>query len=93
MPAPDGLRALQLHVPKASSQALLLEGKANLLRLRQETPLNNDELKAVDEGIAAHNELVAKLSAVPTLDQMAPPRVETLPGAAQKGMTPEAESR
>jgi len=59
------------YVPKASSKALLLEGKANLLRLRQDIPLTDDELRAVDEGIAAHNELVAKLSAVPAPDQSA----------------------
>ena len=55
------------HVPKASSRALLLEGKANLLRLRHEIPLNDDE-KAVDEGIAAHNELAAKLADTPAPD-------------------------
>lgn len=59
------------YEPKGSSKALLLEGKANLLRLRQEIPLNDDELRAVDEGIAAHDELVAKLSDVPTPDQLA----------------------
>ena len=53
------------YVPKASSKALLLEGKANLLRLRQEIPLNDDELRAVDDGIAAHDELVAKLADIP----------------------------
>ena len=57
------------YVPKAFSRAMLLEGKANLLRLRQEIPLNDDKLRAVDDGIAAHNELVAKLSDVPTPDQ------------------------
>ncbi len=56
------------YMPKDSSKALLLEGKANLLRLRQEIPLSNDELRAVDEGIAAHDELVAKLADIPTPD-------------------------
>ena len=72
MPAPDGLRALRLHVPKASSRALLLEGKENLLRLCQEIPLNDDELRAVENGITTHNGLVAKLSQVPTPDGPAP---------------------
>ena len=60
------------YVPKASSKALLLEGKANLLRLRQEIPLNDDELRAVDDGITAHNELVAKLLNSPTPDGSVP---------------------
>lgn len=60
------------YVPKGSSKALLLEGKANLLRLRQEIPLNDDELKAVDEGIAAHDELVSKLADVPAPDGATP---------------------
>jgi len=62
------------YVPKGSSKALLLEGKANLLRLRQEIPLSDDELRAVDEGIAAHDELVAKLADVPTPDGATPGR-------------------
>jgi len=61
------------YVPKKSSKALLLEGKANLLRMRQEIPLSDDELRAVDEGIAAHDELVAKLADVPTPDRTIPP--------------------
>ncbi len=54
------------YEPKGSSKALLLEGKANLLRLRQDIPLNDDELRAVNEGIAAHEELAARLADVPT---------------------------
>jgi len=60
------------YVPKDSSKALLLEGKANLLRLRQDIPLSDDELRAVDEGIAAHDELVAKLADVGTPDRGVP---------------------
>ena len=57
------------YVPKASSRAQMLEGKANLLRLRQEIPLNDDELRAVDEGIEAYDALVAKLADVITPDE------------------------
>ena len=64
------------YAPKASSRALLLEGKANLLRLRHEIPLNDDELRAVDEGIAAHNELAAKLANTPAPDGTAPQQLE-----------------
>ena len=63
------------YVPKESSRALLLEGKANLLRMRQDIPLNDAELKAVDEGIAAHQELAARLVDVPTPDGPTPRQV------------------
>jgi len=56
------------YVPKESSRAQLLEGKANLLRLRQEIPLSDDEIRAVDDGIDAHTALVAKLADVATPD-------------------------
>jgi hypothetical protein len=37
------------YVPEGSSQVQLLQGKANLLQLRQEIPLNDSELAAVTE--------------------------------------------
>jgi integrase len=54
------------YVPKESSKAQSIEAKANLLRLRQEIPLNDDELRAVEDGIAGHEKLVAKLVYCPT---------------------------
>ena len=54
-------------------------GKANLLRLRQDIPLNDDELKAVDGDIVAQNELVAKLSHVPTPDGPVPQQANAAP--------------
>ncbi len=60
------------YEPKASARAQALEGKANLLRLRQEIPLNDAELRAVEEGIAAHVELVSKLANVPAPDRTRP---------------------
>jgi len=56
------------YVPKESSKAQSIEGKSNLLRLRQEIPLNEDELRAVEDGIAGHEKLVAKLTSCPTPD-------------------------
>src|SRR6266550_1256523 len=38
------------YLPKDSAKAQLLEAKANLLRLRQEIPLADAELAAVEEG-------------------------------------------
>ncbi len=52
--------------PKGSARAQLLEGKANLLRLRQEIPLSDEERAAVDDGLAAHERLLAQLADVPT---------------------------
>ena len=54
------------YVPKQSSKAQSIEAKANLLRLTQEIPLNEDELRAVEDGIAGHEKLVAKLVSCPT---------------------------
>ncbi len=54
------------YVPKESSKAQSIEAKANLLRLRQEIPLSEDELRAVEDGIAGHEKLVAKLVSCPT---------------------------
>jgi hypothetical protein len=54
------------YVPKQSSKAQSIEAKANLLRLTQEIPLNEDELRAVEDGIAGHERLVAKLVSCPT---------------------------
>jgi hypothetical protein len=46
------------YVPKGSSQVQMLQGKANLLQLRQEIPLNDSELAAVDDGVAAMEKLL-----------------------------------
>jgi hypothetical protein len=54
------------YVPKGSSQVQLLRGKANLLQLRQEIPLNDSELAAVDDGVTAMEKLLEQLTDVPT---------------------------
>ncbi|MFN8475527.1 MAG: site-specific integrase [Anaerolineae bacterium] len=54
------------YVPKGSSQAQLLEGKANLQRMLQEMPLLDDERAAVEEGLSAMETLLARLADVPT---------------------------
>ena len=56
------------YVPKDSSRAQSIEGKSNLLRLKQEIPLNAEELRAIEDGIAGHEKLVAKLASYPTPD-------------------------
>ena len=54
------------YLPKGSSQALLMEGKAHLIRMRQDIPLNEAELEAVDDGVFALDRLLAQLADVPT---------------------------
>ena len=54
------------YMPKNSSQSQLLEGKSNLLRLRQEIPLSEAELEAVDDGVEAMNRLLDRLADVAT---------------------------
>jgi hypothetical protein len=54
------------YMPKNSSKSQLLEGKSNLLRLRQEIPLSDEEVAAVDDGIEAMDGLLRKLADVPT---------------------------
>jgi hypothetical protein len=52
--------------PKGSSQAHLVEAKGNLLRLKQEMPLTEDEAAAVDDGLGALERLCAQLADMPT---------------------------
>lgn len=44
----------------------LLEGRANLLQLRQEIPLSEEEMAAVDDGVAAMEKFLELLVDVPT---------------------------
>jgi len=54
------------YMPKDSTAALLLEGRTHLLRLLQEIPLGEEEQAAVEDGVAAYENLLLKLSDVPT---------------------------
>jgi integrase len=54
------------YLPKESSRAQMLEAKDNLLKLRQEIPLTDDELVAVQDGVAAYENLLTKLIDLPT---------------------------
>jgi hypothetical protein len=51
--------------PRDSTQAQMLEAKANLLRRSQDVPLTDDERAAVDDGLAALEKLCAGLADVP----------------------------
>jgi len=52
--------------PKGSSQAQMLEAKTNLLRMKQEMPLSEEEQSAIDDGLTALEKLCEKLADVPT---------------------------
>ncbi len=54
------------YVPKGSSLEQILEGKANLLHMKQELSLTEEEVAAVDDGLAALDTLQQKLADVPT---------------------------
>jgi hypothetical protein len=54
------------YVPKGSSLEQIIEGKANLLRMKQELSLREEEVAAVDDGLAALDTLQQKLADVPT---------------------------
>jgi integrase len=60
------------YKPKGSTAALLLEGKTNLLRMRQEIPLLDAELAAIDDGVTALGELLKNLADVPTPEGLTP---------------------
>ena len=53
------------YMPKESTASLLLEGKTHLLRLLQEIPLGEAEQAAVEDGVAAYENLLSKLTDVP----------------------------
>ena len=52
--------------PKGSTASALLEGKSNLMRMRQEIPLNESELAALDDGLSAIESLLSRLANIPT---------------------------
>jgi hypothetical protein len=54
------------YVPKGSTASALIEGRSNLLRMRQEIPLNDSELAALDDGVLALQSLLNRLADVPT---------------------------
>jgi integrase len=58
------------YVPKESARAQMLEATTNLLRLRQDIPLSEPELEAVEQGLAAYEKLIANLRDVPTPDRL-----------------------
>ncbi|MER7756861.1 hypothetical protein [Kitasatospora sp. NPDC097643] len=54
------------YTPKASTKGQLLEAKDNLQRMLASIPLTDDEQAAVDDGQAALDQLLVRLTDVPT---------------------------
>ena len=54
------------YIAKGSTRAQLLEGKANLQRMRQEIPLSDVEISAVEDGLSALGKLLDQLADVAT---------------------------
>ena len=54
------------YTPKGSTKAQLLEAKDNLQRMLTSIPLTDDERAAVDDGHAALDALLDRLTDVPT---------------------------
>jgi hypothetical protein len=76
------------YVPKGTSRAQLLESKENLLRMRQEIPLNEAELAAVDDGLTALESLLDQLADVPTPAGPTPRELRTSELVQLGGMAP-----
>ncbi len=64
------------YLPKGSTQAQLLEGKANLQRMLQEILLSEEERAAVEDGIEAMEHLCHQLADVPIPAGPAPRQLE-----------------
>lgn len=54
------------YQPKGSGQAQILEAKSNLLKMKQEIPLTEEERAAVEDGLEALEKLCEQLADVPT---------------------------
>ncbi len=71
------------YVPKDSTEAQLLEGKANLSRMLEEMPLTDEEVAAVEEGIGLHQKLLERLADVPTPSGPTPRQLGFVPLSAK----------
>jgi len=65
------------YTPKGSTQAQILEGKANLQRMLQMIPLTEDERAAVEDGVTALEKLCQQLLNVPTPSGLTPHQLGT----------------
>ena len=54
------------YLPKDSTQLLMKEAQGNLVRMKQEMELSDEEIAAIDEGIHLMEQLCSRLADVPT---------------------------
>jgi hypothetical protein len=71
------------YTPKGSTKAQLLEAKDNLQRMIASIPLTDDERAAVDDGHAALDALLGRLTDVPTPAGPTPRQIGIPPSATQ----------
>jgi hypothetical protein len=64
------------YVPKGSTREQVLEGKANLLQMKQELSLTEEEMAAIDDGLVAFATLQQKLADTPTPSGPTPSQLE-----------------
>jgi hypothetical protein len=69
------------YTPKDSSKGQLLEAKENLQKMLASIPLTDDERAAVDDGQAALNQLLERLTDVPTPAGPTPRQISVPPTA------------
>ena len=78
------------YMPKSATASALLEGKNNL-RMRQEIPLTEAEVAAVDDGASALESLLKRLANVPTPGGPAP--LQLSDGAATESEAAERSAK
>ena len=61
VPTPDGLREVCVLLSVRVKPSTTLEAKVNLVRMKQEIPLSEEERAAVDDGLAALEKLCKHL--------------------------------
>lgn len=64
--------------PKGSAKPLFIEGRTGLLHLKQEIPLSEAEVAAVDDGVVAFDTLLTQLIDVPTASGPTPRQLESM---------------
>lgn len=54
------------YLPKDSTQVLMKEAQGNLVRMKQEMELSDEEMAAIDEGVHLMEQLCSRLADIPT---------------------------
>jgi hypothetical protein len=62
--------------PKAEMAPSIAQAKGNLVRLREELPLTEEERAVVEEDIAGYEQLLARLADTPALDGATPRQIQ-----------------